>query len=200
MALRRIDKRAPVPGLNDPVDACGTLFGPFPSEAPSKVCGRLTTTRGEIIDGLVVGSRTPFHLGEGSAGVLSAPLAGNSSSKGPGLVLAYPMPPIETSNETMACELLHELLSDVRTGQKAEGGGTLAGRTLPAVSRAALEASLEARGFTIRKGRATRPRKGVLGHLFADRIVLPPQGTLEDFLALARVALYGLEPDPAAKG
>lgn len=205
LALHGLSPRGPVPGLNDPVEVTGTLFGPFPSEAPQMTHGRLSTTRGDLLDGLVIGSWSPFRLSEAGRTVSHLMLAGDSEQEtkaGRGLVLAYPISPAMLSldtaaNDAMVLELLYELLSALRTDQQAEGVGSLP--VLPVPDREALKATLEARGFTIRGDAATRPRRGLLGSLFAEKIVIPPAATAPDLLALARAALAELPGWPVPR-
>jgi hypothetical protein len=209
-ALERVEQPANVPGLNDPVEAYGTLFGPFPSDDPAATRGHLAATRADILDGVLLGSMTPFHLAGplgGERGVVPVPLAGEDAEAlvlGRGVVLAYPVPPDlvdlgGVAHDLLARAVLHDLLSALRDDQAEEGTGTLPSREVPPPSRAALEASLAARGFRVDGDTARRPRRGFLGRLFPEKVRLPEEGSLEDFLALARVALAEMPGWPTAR-
>ena len=191
MAIEGLKKRENTSGWNDPLEVAGMLFGPFPSPAPMMVRGHLSTTRGELQDGILVGSWTPFHP-ETAANVLLAGESPDELAAGRGVILAY---------ETNVRKLLHALLSAIRIDQQGEAPGKLAEQELPVPSRAELESTLVARGFRVRGDLAERRRPGFLGLFFHERVVLPPEGAVSDLLALARVALSEMPgwPTPRAR-
>ncbi|MGI5863491.1 MAG: hypothetical protein ACOX6T_15755 [Myxococcales bacterium] len=210
-ALHRLSPPGPTPGLNDPVEAFGTLCGPFPSSTPLAVEGHVATTRGDLLEGIVRGAWTPFLFGEGAGErrIDSLLIAGGDEAEtaaGTGVIVAWPLSTKaaahgDVANSAILRSMLHELLTAIRADQIEEGcAGALAARELPVPSRAELVASLEARGFKIDGAVARRARKGLLGGLFPERILLPPTGSLEDYLALARIALAELPgwPTPRA--
>ena len=61
-ALLAADAGIDRPGLNDPMALDGTLFGPFPSDKPMALEGRLTITRGDLLQGAVEGHATRFFV------------------------------------------------------------------------------------------------------------------------------------------
>ncbi len=103
------------------------------------------------------------------------------------------------AHETNLRKLLYVLLSALRTDQKTEAPGKLAAQELPVPSRAELESSLTASGFRVRGDLAERRKAGVLGLFFHDRVVLPPEATVPDLVALARVALAEMPGWPTAR-
>lgn len=197
------------PGVNDPFSLEGTVFGPFPSDTPKARTGRLATTRGDVLDGLVRGG---WHAFNGAVEPLSkAPpprwlhmmlAAGDDEQtrRGDALVLAYPLSQTEldlgcAGNEERVANLLFDLLSALKSdspGTLLEG--LLHRSPLPIPNLAALEAQLQARGFTVKGSVAKRPRKGFLGRFLQERIDLPPQGRVDEYLRLTR-AVMEIFPD-----
>jgi hypothetical protein len=208
MAVGRLERLPDVAGANDPVYLEGKLLGPLPSDAPGVVSGRLAVTRGDALDALVRGARDLVH----------APVAGggrwfhmllpggdeDDARAGRGLVLAYPLsqPDLElmtAGNELHTATLLHDVLEALHADpvfREAAGSGLA---PLPVPGRAPLEASLRARGFEVEGDVAVRRGSGFLGGLRKERVQLPAEGTVEDFLRLASAALRAIAGWPTPR-
>ncbi len=193
--MRGVQPRGDVPGLNDPVEVRGEFFGPFPSESPVMVQGHLASTRGSVLDGLLMGSWTPFYLNGESRSVTSTLLAGSGPEElFESLVLGYPMTEYtmkqnDMNNDPFVRVVVRDLLNVMRVEQIAEGGGKLSEREIPAISRPELIESLESRGYRISGEIAERRPDGILGKIYQEQITLPPTASTRELLALARLAL-----------
>jgi len=206
------------PGLNDPVHLYGTLFGPVDGVTiPAGVRGQLTVTRADVLSGLVQGAAHPFRSRNDvrSGRCFHALLPGGNDAEtasGRGLVLAYPVLPAElgaddVSNELLVSQMLHDLLGALQADLRSEGKShPLTNTLLPCPSRAALLAELQSRGFAIKGDTAVRNRgaggsmlTSVFGALTADKLPIPPEGTVEDFLELARASLSAFEGWPSSR-
>jgi hypothetical protein len=153
VTIEGLGQREDAPGLKNPLEALGRLFGPFPSPEPIKVRGHLSTTRAELLDGVLLGSWTPFRAG-GAANVLLAGGSAEELAAGRGVILAH---------ESNVRKLLHALMSAIRTDRQREAPAEPAGPELPVPSRAELESTLLARGYRVRGDVAEHRPPGVLG-------------------------------------
>ncbi|MCL4294543.1 MAG: hypothetical protein KJ077_02395 [Anaerolineae bacterium] len=223
-----LEQPADTPGPNDPVYLYGILYGPYSNieDAPiSATKGQLTITRADALAGLVQGAAHAFRYvnsadpGEPPSCCFHMMLPGDREEEirhGQGIVLAYPLLPAElalsaASNETVVNQLLYDLLSALKEDLSREGiENLLCSMTLPVPSRSNLEYQLEFEGYTIKGDTAIREvsaGKGfggllasVFGTLTQERLDLPPQGNVDDFLKIARDALKALPgwPSPRA--
>lgn len=218
MALDRVEQGPNTPGADDPVELSGTLFGPFGDPGPASAArGTLTVTRGELLAAIVSGVDEPLVVPtvDGRTGrCLHVLLPGDSeaeTAQGRSLVLVYPLAhaelePPDVANEALATTVLADVLTALQADLRASGDkGPFATRALPVASRADFEVALERDGWEIRGETAVKLdpslKKGlggllttVLGVPDAMTRALPPEGTLETFVALAREALAGLPP------
>lgn len=219
-----IEPAADAPGANDPVHLFGTLHGPFPRPAGVTAAateGQLTVTRADLLEGLVMGEAWAFRFsGEvGSAGPSSRcfhmMLPGDReevAAEGRGVVLAYPLLPPEltltdAANEILVSQLLYELLAALREDLRKEQAECVwLTDELPVPSRAAFIQRLESDGYTLEGDVAVRrgeARRGFLASLFGasrgDRVIVPPEGTLAEYLGLARAALASLPGWPSRR-
>jgi hypothetical protein len=212
-ALLAVDAGVDRPGLNDPMALDGTLFGPFPGEQPIAVEGRLTVTRGDLLQAATEGHASPFFVTGhqldprvgGATGLMLPAAEAKALLAGRGAVLAFPYSPFAaeqgvSGSERLLNDLLHGVLVQVRDDlERSRPGDPLAGIAIPHANRGALAAELRARGFGIEGDEAVKPRAGLLGRLFAERIRLPEQGRTEDYLWLARSFLQLFEGWPTAR-
>jgi hypothetical protein len=201
-----IEHTPDLPGVNDPVLLHGTLLGPFGDRtaAAARTPGHLTTTRGDLLHGLVKGGASSFlhadRLTGKSTRTLHALLPADREERlrlGYGAVLAYPCLDVGPGlvgpgNEAVVDEMLYGVLAAVwRDVAREWPPPAREADTLPVPSRAAHEWRLTEQGFTIEGDEAVRRRPGAgWRSLFsAERLRLPPQGHTDVFLALAQEAL-----------
>lgn len=225
--LELLEQSPDAPGLDDPVHLYGALSGPFPAQPGAPSCvrrGQLTVTRGDLLAGLCRGVRGAFRL-PAESGVargtraISAVLPGDRDGviqRGEGLVLAFPLLPAdlaldEASNELMVAQLIHDVLAMLRDDARASHPShPFAQLALPVPSRAALESRLESDGWAIEGDVATKKptEQGGLGGfvaqvlhpIVAEQKTLPPEASLDQFVALAESLLPNLPgwPGPRA--
>lgn len=212
--VQLLEQPGNAPGLNDPVYLYGTLYGPFPSDSslqPAGLDGQLTVTRGDLLEGLIQSAKHPFGYSP-DAGVsgrsLHITLAGDREeeiARGAGIVMAYPMLPGDMvqsnpANELVVTQMLFDVLSALRADMIAEKvSSPLCKMTLPVPNRMLLEEQLKLRGYTIEgntaiiKTTVTQGFQGFLasafGSIMKDRLELPTEGTLNEFLEIAEKAL-----------
>lgn len=218
--LQLLEQPAGGPGFNDPVYLYGTLYGPYPAAEDSQaggIEGQLTVTRGDMLHGLVQGAVHAFRYAKSS--VESGPalrcfhlmLPGGTDEdirRGSAIVLAYPLLPVEliatdVSNEFVVSQLLYDLLSALKedlTREQIEN--PLRSMVLPVPNRFLLEQELQRQGYSIKGDTATKETgsgKGfqgflsaVFGSLMSDRLELPPEGEVDEFLEIARLTLNAL--------
>jgi hypothetical protein len=219
--VQLLEQPGDAPGLNDPVYLYGTLYGPFPFSDPRRqpagIDGQLTVTRGDLLDGLIAGSKYAFCTSpEGtSARNFHITLAGDREEeidRGTGLVLAYPLLPGDmmestASNELVVMQLLYDVLNPLREDMiKEKVSSPLAKMTLPVPNRFMVEEQLKQRGYTIEGDTAvikTTVRQGfqgflasTFGSIMADRLEIPPQGRLDEYLEIASVAMKAFKGWP----
>jgi hypothetical protein len=209
-ALLAADAGIDRPGLNDPMALDGALYGPFPSEKPRALEGRLTITRGDLLQGAIEGHATRFFVTGhqldprvcGATGLMLPASEARTLQAGRGAVLAFPYSPFAaeqgaSGNERLLNDLLYGVLEQVRGElEKSRPGDPLGAIRVPFPNRSALAAELRARGFTLDGNQAVKARPGLLGRLFAERIQLPEQGRTEDYLWLSRSFLQLFEGWP----
>lgn len=217
-SLQGIETATNVHGLNDPVNAQGTLVGPFPQAAtPLCATGQLCVTRADILEGVQLGFPwgIPVQTAEGPSRCLHLPLPGEGTEhirEGRGVILAYPMVPAELSpadraNEGMVVDLLYLVLSGIQEDMQSERvAHPLAQNVLAVPDRSTLIATWEAEGFVVEGGQAIRRPKGrgLLGSLasaFAkpERRVIPEQANLHELMMQAAGACASLPDWPDAR-
>lgn len=217
-SLQGLETATNVHGLNDPVNAQGTLVGPFPQVAgPLCASGQLCVTRADILEGVQLGFPwgIPVQTAEGPSRCLHLPLPGEGAEhlqEGRGVILAYPMLPAELApadraNESMVLELLHLVLSGIQADMQSEGvAHPLAQNILAVPDRAALVAAWEAEGFVMEGVQAIRRPKGrgFLGSLASalakpERRIIPEQAHLQELMAQAAQVCQALPDWPDAR-
>lgn len=201
LGVTRLERTPDVAGANDPLFLEGTLVGPLPGEATA-TAGRLAVTRADLLDAAARGARDACHCGTpGARGVASRwyhlMLAGEDEPdirEGRGVVLAYPLPAADlelggAGNEALVAALLRDVLEALHADAAfaALRGG--AAPQLPVASREPMEEELRARGFTIEGDEAVRRGSGWFGRWRKEYVPLPVEGSVDDFLRLAREAL-----------
>jgi hypothetical protein len=218
--MELLEQPADAPGLNDPVYLYGTLYGPYP-EAGSQPCpgieGQLTVTRADLLDGIVNGAMFGFRgAPEGGAGpahrVFNVLLPGDRDEEinaGRGLVMMYPLNPAEmintgSANEIIVSQLLYDVLSSLKDDLvRTKVNNPLRNLVLPVPNRYVMEQDLIGQGYTIKgevalrsKLVATNQFTGVLASVFgdmaADKLDLPPEGTVDDLIKIAQDCIYRL--------
>ncbi|HYF47957.1 MAG TPA: LamG domain-containing protein [Planctomycetota bacterium] len=215
--IEYIDTRGNPPGLNDPVHLHGRMFGPFPSERPDAT-GQLTVTRGDILDGLVRAQPFAFRYADGGASgqqCMHLLLPGGTDTdieNGENAVLAFPMLSAalfggHAGNHGLAAGFLYDILSQLQADFLQENiRGAFPELKLPVPNRRLHESKLRAGGYKVEGDVAYRPAKSSrtwLGRLFQgfsrEKEMLPPEGTIGDFLRLARMAAEALPGWPDAR-
>ncbi len=204
-------------GFNDPVYLYGHLSGPWPGDAPMRVPGQLTVTRGDVLAGLVHGAADAFHYVQTPESPAAprgyhALLPGDRPERlaeGRGLVLAWPTVPPElmtgnASNGPMVARLLHDVITQLQEDARANGGPEpLARMELPVPSRAMAIADLEMRGYEVKGDMAIlrRNHPGLLTRmaewLRAEKVKVPTEAGAPGFLDVARQALTALPGWPS---
>lgn len=225
-ALQLLEQPGDSPGLNDPVYLYGKLFGIFPEAPNSLgIEGQLTVTRADILQGIADGDKYGFTYAAGTnhsqlpTRCLHFMVPGDNDSelqRGAGAVIVYPLPTAELaandpSNEMTIKQIVFDILQSLKKDLEANNvRSKLSKLDLPVPSRSALEASLEARGYGIKGNTAVRKMPvpgvnnpimdGVLEHLYGkitrDKLELPPEGTLDDFVELAGMAMKSISGWP----
>ena len=224
--MEALEQPPETPGLNDPIYLYGTLYGPFPgtsSESARGIEGQLTINRIDLLAGLVDAAKFAFNY----QSVVSASetqrcfnllLPGDREeeiAQGKGLVMAYPLMPTEVVmgepwNEIVVCGLLFDTLSALKEDlEKEKVRHPLRDATLPVPNRAWVEQQLESNGWMVKGNTATRlpgANAGIpkmlsyaLGTLIKDKMTLPPQGTIDDYIELASMTINHLPGFPPTR-
>jgi hypothetical protein len=150
-------------------------------------------------------------------------------NRGKGLVMAYPLMPGEIGlgdpwNEFLVSTLIFDMLAALKEDIEQEKvNHPLRTMTLPVVNRFSFEKDLEANGYVIKGDMAMRQPNvanllpnilpdvlkhplpsavtNAIGKVIKDKFTLPPEGTVDDFITLARETLEKLPgyPPPRAK-
>ncbi|NMO15386.1 hypothetical protein HG543_11045 [Pyxidicoccus fallax] len=216
-AVELVEHPSDAEGFNDPVYLYGHLSGPWPGDAPMRVPGQLTVTRGDVLSGLVHGAAEAFHYVQTPESPAAprgyhALLPGDRSERlaeGRGLVLAWPAVPPElqvsnASNGPMVARILHDVLTQLQEDAHANGGpAALARMELPVPSRAMAIADLEMRGYEVKGDVAIlrRNHPGLLTRmaewLRAEKVKVPTEAGAPGFLEVARAALSALPGWPS---
>lgn len=216
--MQLLEQPADAPGLNDPVYLYGTIYGPYPeagSNPSPGIEGQLTVTRADLLDGIITGTMFSFRSApEGGSGpptrTFNVLLPGDRDediAAGNGLIMMYPLHPPEminlgTANEPIVSQLLYDVLSSLKEDlvlQKVNN--PLRTMTLPVPNRFVMEQDLMSQGYKIKNGVAIRSKlvstnqfSGVLASVFgdiaADRLDLPPEGTVDDLIEIAKQCIY----------
>ncbi|MBC7999291.1 MAG: hypothetical protein IAF58_15175 [Leptolyngbya sp.] len=223
--MEALEQPPETPGLNDPVYLFGTLYGPFPSssaESQRGVEGQLTINRLDLLAGVVDGARYAFNYQDASTNAtqrcFNLLVPGDREeeiAQGKGLVMAYPLMPTEVVmgepwNEIVVSGLIFDLLSALKEDMALEKvSHPLRKLVLPVPNRAWLEHQLETNGWSIKGNMAIRkagahmtlPRmlKTALGELIQDRMPIPEQGTIDDFISVAAQTLNELRDFPTSR-
>lgn len=206
------------PGLNDPIYLYGTLYE-IGDQSPG-IKGQLTVTRGDLLAALVSGFDFAFRYNEtngaadGFSRCFNLMLPGDTEAeikRGAGIVLAYPLFPAEllatgAANEIIISQLIYDLLDNLKEDLKREQiAHPLLSTVLPVPNRFELEQELQSKGYEIKGDTAIKKNvsaggfKGLLASVFGaltnDELIIPREGTVEDFLLLARQTLHSLQKD-----
>ncbi|MGE6758182.1 hypothetical protein ACQKGO_09240 [Corallococcus interemptor] len=204
-----VEHPADADGFNDPVYLYGTLTGPWPGTAVTRVNGQLTVTRGDVLAGFAHGAPDAFHYVKDAESrdvprAYHALLPGDRAdqlAQGRGLVLTYPAVPAElqahhAANGMQVASVLHAVLSQLQEDARThQGPKELAVLELPVPSRAMAIADLELRGYEVKGDLATpRPTKGglvgkVAGWFQDEAVRVPREAPPPEFLELARRVL-----------
>lgn len=219
LAVDGIDQPRGAPGLNDPIVLEGLLYGPFGAvAAPGVHAGGLTVTRGDLLSGFCDESADAFvtsGLGGKSARSFHALLPAGETGRDD-IVVAYvltahELSPPDAGNESLISQLLFDVLVALQHDlREADPKHPFVLAPLPVPDRRAVEAELEAKGWQIRGDEAVNVsstfRTG-LGALLTEVLgvpddrkrKLPREGTVDDFLELARTAVLALGGWPSAR-
>lgn len=223
-ALQVLEQPGDSPGVNDPVYLYGKLFGSFP-EHPQSVCieGQLTVTRAELLHAIATGFKHSFNYAAGTHQtaptrccqlMIGADIE-TELSRGAGAVIVYPLPMAELaaadpSNELAVKQIVFDILQALKKDLEANKvRSRLSKIDLPVPSRRMLESSLESRGYAIKGNTATRklplagPFDGVLeriyGAISGDKLDLPQEGSIQDFIGLAELAVQSIKDWPTER-
>jgi hypothetical protein len=205
MFVEKVEPGADLRGENDPMALHGELAGPFPSTSPQRVPGVLTTTRVELLDALVRSGPFAFHHALEEGGIrqprtfpLHLAADGARELANAGFVIAYLREAGgRIGNERTLRAMLYEVLSELREQVREQSPKhPLVRAELPVPDRAAHVFRLEGEGYTIEGEVAKRKRRGAL---LAERRKLPPEGTVDDYLALANASLAVVPGWPSAR-
>lgn len=215
--LELMEQPVEAPGINDPIYLYGTLYGPYPETGETPLAGiegQLTVTRADLLEGFVQAAQHAFRYAHTTGPVsrcfhMILPADRDEEiMRGEGIVLAYPLLPAElllsdVANEIMVSQLLYDVVCGLKEDAEKEGvSSPLRSMALPVPNRMALENQLRAQGYEINGDSAVRqadPTKGFSGLVMAvydaikkDKIQLPPEGNVDEFLQIAATALSGL--------
>lgn len=224
--LEALEQPPETPGLNDPVYLYGTLYGPYPSsssESARGIDGQLTINRMDLLAGIVDSAKFAFNYQSDISGhetqrCFNLLLPGDREeeiAQGKGLVMAYPLMPAEVVmgepwNELVVCGLIFDILSALKEDlEKEKVNHPLRNIILPVPNRAWVEQELVSNGYAIKGNVATRlpgANTGIpkmlsyaLGHLIKDKTTLPPQGSINDYIAIAETTIKNLPGFPPTR-
>ncbi len=208
--LQMVELLRDAPGLNDPLYLYGTLRGPYPdalTRGATAIDGQLTTTRGNLLEGLIGGVATPFVHEPRTEGchAIHAMLPGDRAEEiaaGRAVIAAFPVATTSLSggaaNDLLVAQIFHDVLAALRAEL-----GVVAAEPRPVPSRPALEERLIREGWRIDGDDAIRGgKRGVLASLFGseERKRLPRQATLDEYAREATALLAAMTgwPTPEA--
>lgn len=224
--LEALEQPPETPGLNDPVYLYGILYGPYPSssnESARGIEGQLTVNRIDMLAGLVDSAKFAFNYQSVISGTqtqrcFNLLLPGDREeeiAQGKGLVMAYPLMPAEVVmgepwNEIVVSGLIFDLLSALKEDlEKEKINHPLRNTTIPVPNRAWVEQQLESNGWSVKGNTATRlpgANAGIpkmmsyaLGTLIKDKMTIPPQGSIDDYIALAESTIKHLPGFPPTR-
>jgi hypothetical protein len=224
--LEALEQPPETPGLNDPVYLYGTLYGPYPSsssESARGIDGQLTINRMDLLAGIVDSAKFAFNYqsvisGSETQRCFNLLLPGDREeeiAQGKGLVMAYPLMPAEVVmgepwNELVVSGLIFDILSALKEDlEKEKVNHPLRNTILPVPNRAWVEQELVSNGYAIKGNVATRlpgANTGIpkmlsyaLGHLIKDKTTLPPQGNINDYIAIAETTIKNLPGFPPTR-
>jgi len=218
MTIELLEQLPDAPGPNDPVYLYGTLWPADDARALGQR-GQLTTTRGDVLRGLVEGAAWAFTYPpdehERVPRAFHLALPGDRADElaaGRGLVLAYPAADVallgaHAANELQVLHLYHDVLAALRVDVDHPRDDDAGGDPLPVPDLTDVVKDLVDDGWTVAADRrsATRaaPRAGFLSRLFGGRetMALPAPATVEDYTRRARRELERLAawPSPASR-
>ncbi|WP_244238382.1 hypothetical protein [Corallococcus terminator] len=204
-----VEHPADAEGFNDPVYLYGTLTGPWPGDAVTRVPGQLTVSRGDVLAGFAHGAPDAFRYVKDverreTPSAYHALLPGDRAeqlAQGKGLVLTYPAVPAElqthnVANGSQVASVLHAVLAQLQEDARTnKGPQAIAALDLPVASRAMAVAELEVKGYEVKGDIAIpRPTKGGLvgklsGWLQNEEVRVPREAPLSEFLELSRHVL-----------
>jgi len=211
-AVELLEQLPDAPGANDTLYLYGTLW---PADAPASpgVRGQLTTTRADVLRGLVEAERWAFRYPPDEAERVPSAyhlmLPGDRAEvvrAGQGLVLAYPAMDPEllgshAGNELQVLGFFHDVLAALRRDEEHDGASE---DVLPVPDVTGFVNDLVAQGWVLSEdGRsATRERDGAgfFQRLFTakETIELPAPATIADYARRARAELARLPGWPSA--
>jgi len=219
-ALELVEQLPDAPGANDPVYLYGTLWPADDPSAPGQ-SGQLTSTRGDVLRGLVEALRWAFLYppdpNERTPRAFHLMLPGDRAdaiAAGRGLVLVYPaMDPglllEHAGNELQILQIFHDLLAALykdadRVRPRHPDDNP---EPLPVPDRQAFLDDLEGHGWELDAASGSATQRGDDGGFFKSlfgsktRIKLPAQATIEDYTRRARAELARLAswPSPASE-
>lgn len=223
--LEALEQPPETPGINDPVYLYGTLYGPFPApsgESARGIPGQLTINRIDLLAGLVDSAKFAFNYqaisGSQTQRCFNLLLPGDREeeiAQGKGLVMAYPLMPAEVVmgepwNEIVVCGLVFDVLSALKDDlEKEKVNHPLRNTTLPVPNRTWVIQQLETNGWAVKGNVATRlPGANIgmnkmlsmaLGTLIKDKMTIPPQGSIDDYIALAEMTIRNLPGFPPSR-
>ena len=171
----------------------GTLYSP----AGARGEGELVLRISELLYALCQSAQRPFRYSDGLFYGLILP--GDSEEnlrQGRGVILGYPVPPVELrnlcfSNEEWLKQAFFECLNTIQNDLKeVKPNAPFSLLTLPVPSRAMLIAELKQQGYDIVQDRAIASAKSgslagrmlkLFGHLTGQGFSLPPEATIADY-------------------
>lgn len=222
--LEAMEQPPETPGINDPLYLYGTLYGPFPAKSEESyvgIEGQLTVNRIDFLAGVVQSGNHAFHYQADGTGNSSAQrcfhilLPGDREeeiARGKGLIFAYPLMPQEVVmgepwNEQLLAGLIYDVLSALKEDiAKEKIRHPITDMTLPVANRYWFIQQLESRGYVIKGDMAIRQPgasaglpallSSALGKLINDKVELPPEASIDEFIQLAKRTLEKLPGYP----
>ncbi|MBT9585108.1 hypothetical protein IV102_17325, partial [bacterium] len=187
----------------------GTLY----STEGAKGEGELVLRVSELLYALCQAAQTPFQYANGAFyGLVLPGDTEDNLRQGRGMILAYPVPPIELrnlnfSNEEWLKQAFFDCLNIIQNDLKEiKPKAPFSLFTLPVPSRSMLIAELKQQGYQIVQDRAIASANSgslagrmlkIFGNLTGQGFALPPEATVDDYLKIGRETLQNhFEPVP----